>query len=111
LTPPSSLLSSLFRAQDFAEETQEFQTGIGGGHVRTVRMSLSQAPAEVQARERPPSRGAVHAYVAAVQALLQAQARALCAEFGVGAEVSDAVQTIWLAHLAATKILEPAFDA
>ncbi len=74
------------------------------------RALLSQ-PAEVRARERPPTRAAVHAYVAAVQALLQAQARALCAEFGVGAEVADAVQTIWLAHLAATKILEPAFDA
>lgn len=75
------------------------------------RASQSQAPAEVQARERLPSRVAVHAYVAAVQAMLQAQARALCAEFGVGVEVANAVQTIWLAHLAATKILEPAFDA
>lgn len=63
--------------------------------------------AAVEPPPPPPVREAVRAYVAALQALLQAQAATLVGSCGMHPGLSPVLRELWLAHLAATQLLEP----
>jgi hypothetical protein len=63
----------------------------------------------IQERAPLPIAKGVQAYVVAVQQLVQAQAAALVATFGVDPAVVDVVKDIWFAFLPDTGLLEPAF--
>ena len=62
-------------------------------------------------REPLPTRQALQAYVKAVQHLLQHQAQALSARFGVDPQVADVVRQVWFAYVPLCGVLEEAFAA
>lgn len=55
----------------------------------------------------PPVGDAVQAYIRALQALLQRQAAALVAAFGMDAAIRPVLRELWLAFLAGSQLLEP----
>ncbi|PSC75815.1 TATA box-binding -associated factor RNA polymerase I subunit B [Micractinium conductrix] len=97
--------------QGFAEEAQEYQTGISDARFfkksEGMRGVGKAGAAAVEPPPPPPVREAVRAYVAALQALLQAQAATLVGSCGMHPGLSPVLRELWLAHLAATQLLEP----
>ncbi|PRW59254.1 fanconi-associated nuclease 1-like protein isoform X1 [Chlorella sorokiniana] len=97
--------------QGFAEETQEYQTGISDARFFKKSEGMqraSKAAAAEEAKGPPPVAEAVKAYVQAIQALLQHQAQALIERFGMDPGLSPVLRELWLAFVAHTRLLEPA---
>lgn len=67
----------------------------------------AKAAAE-EAPPPPPVREALHAYVRALQGLLQRQAAALVGSMGCHPSLPGVLRELWLAHLAHVRLLEPA---
>ncbi|KAL4428576.1 hypothetical protein ABPG77_008888 [Micractinium sp. CCAP 211/92] len=98
--------------QGFAEETQEFQTGISDARFFKKSEGMKSAGAGAlgaldEPPPPPPVGDAVQAYIRALQALLQRQAAALVAAFGMDAAIRPVLRELWLAFLAGLQLLEP----
>ncbi|KAI7839720.1 hypothetical protein COHA_006524 [Chlorella ohadii] len=97
--------------QGFAEETQEYQTGISDARFFKKSEGMQRASRAAAAEEEkgpPPVGEAVKAYVQAIQALLQHQAQALIERFGMDPGLSPVLRELWLAFVAHSRLLEPA---
>ncbi|EFN51697.1 hypothetical protein CHLNCDRAFT_54966 [Chlorella variabilis] len=99
--------------QGFAEETQEYQTGISDARFFKKSEGMKAkakdaAAAEAEPPPPPPVEAAVRAYVGALQQLLQRQAQVLIATLGMDPGLSGVLRQLWLAHLAHSRLLEPA---
>ncbi|KAL4546410.1 hypothetical protein Ndes2526B_g01633 [Nannochloris sp. 'desiccata'] len=97
--------------QDYAEETQEFQTGISDAQFfrRQQQGSSQRASQRVEEKEKPDIAGGVQGYVTGMQQLLQKQLQALCSTLGASPSIVGVAQNIWMAYVAQSRVLEPSF--
>ncbi|KAL4434395.1 hypothetical protein ABPG75_000836 [Micractinium tetrahymenae] len=99
--------------QGFAEETQEYQTGISDARFFKKSEGMKGAGAGARAASEeppppPPVGDALQAYIRALQALLQRQASVLVAAFGMDPGLKPVLRELWLAFLAHSQLLEAA---
>lgn len=69
---------------------------------------VGSARAAAEETPPPPVAEAVRAYVRALQALLRRQAEVLVGALGCDPALLQVLRELWLAHLAHSRLLEPA---